>query len=83
MPSGLRFPDNSAACPIPRRQLHDHPIADEQPHEVPLDTAGRMRRDPILFLDLHLEEPTRQLRDYDALYSTRLLRAHLHIRDGV
>ena len=83
MPSGLCFPDYSATRAVSFRQLHDHPITDEQPDEVPLDAAGRMRRDPMLSLDLHVVEPTRQLRDYDALYSTRLVRAHLQICDGV
>jgi hypothetical protein len=33
----------------------------------------------MLSLDLHLVEPTRQLRDDDAFYSTRLLRGHLRM----
>jgi hypothetical protein len=37
----------------------------------------------MLSLDLHVVEPTRQLRDYDTLYSTRLVRAHLQTCDGV
>jgi hypothetical protein len=37
----------------------------------------------MLSLDLHVVEPTRQLCDYDALNSTRLVRAHLQICDGV
>jgi len=55
----LCFPHDSATRAVSLRQLHDHPITDEQPDEVPLDAAGRMRRDPTLSLDLHVVEPTR------------------------
>jgi hypothetical protein len=58
MLSGLCFPDDSATRAVSFRQLHDHPITDEQPDEVPLDAAGRVRRDPMLSLDLHVVEPT-------------------------
>jgi hypothetical protein len=57
-PSGLCFADNSAARAVSYRQFHDHPITDEQPDEVPLHAAGRVRRDPTLSLDLHVVEPT-------------------------
>jgi len=73
---GLCFPDYAASVAVSSRQLHDHSITDEQPDEVPLETAGRMRGDPMLSLDLHLVEPARQLRDDDALYSTRPASAH-------
>ena len=78
----LCLPDDPATCPVSGRQLHNHSITDEQPHEVPLDVAGRMRRDPMLSLDLHLVEATRQLCENDTLYSTRLVR-HLTCAPGL
>jgi hypothetical protein len=42
-----------------------------------------MRCHPMRSLDLHLVEPARQLRDNDALYSTRPASAHVHICEGV
>jgi hypothetical protein len=81
--SGLCFPDYAASVAVSRRQLHDHSITDEQPDEVPFHAAGRMRCDPMLSLDLHLVEPARQLRDDDALDSTRPVSAHLQICKGV
>src|SRR5262245_55738865 len=71
MSSGLCFPDYAAARAVAYRQLHDHPITDEQPHEVPLDAARRVRRDTVLAVDLHLVEPARQLRDHRTLEPAR------------
>jgi hypothetical protein len=72
----LRFPDDSATRPVAFRQLNDHSITDQQPHEISFDAPRRMRRDPILALDLHLVEPAGQLLGDDALYSPRLVSAH-------
>src|SRR5688572_31991653 len=43
----LRLSHNPAACPVPRRQFHDHSITDEQPDEVPFHASGRVRSDSL------------------------------------
>jgi hypothetical protein len=48
-----RLPDDPAPLHIAGRELHDHPIADQQPHEIPLDAPADVRRNPVR-IDLHL-----------------------------
>ena len=36
----LCLPDNPTASHIPRHQLHDHAITDENPNEIPLRPAA-------------------------------------------
>src|ERR1051325_755972 len=53
-----RLPNDPSPRRVARRQLDDHPISDEHPHEIALATAGTLSadvgRNPVLPLDLHL-----------------------------
>ena len=71
----LRFPDDPAARHIPRRELYDYAITDQQSHEIPFRPVARMRRNPRT-VDLDLIQPTRQLRPDHALDPSQRLPAH-------
>jgi len=68
----LRLPDDSAARQIPRRQLHDDPIADQEPDEISLQTTADMCRDSPTPVDVDPIQPARQLRFNDPLLHERL-----------
>jgi len=49
----LRLPDDSAARQIPRRQLHDDPVAHQEPDEIFFQTAADMRRNLPTAVDVY------------------------------
>ena len=58
---GLQLSYYPPARQIARRQLQFHPIADDQPDEIPLDPAADMRRNPAGAVDLDVIQSARQL----------------------
>lgn len=69
----LRLSDDSAARQIPRHQLHNDPVADQEPDKLSLETAGDMRRNPLIAVDVDLIQTARQLRFNDPFLHERLV----------
>src|SRR4030095_6790702 len=64
-----RLPYNSPARQIPRRQFHDHSIADEHPDEVAVTPRPEVRRNPRP-VHVNLIQPAGQLRHHAAFHAT-------------
>ena len=61
----LCLSDDPAARQIPRRQLHNDSVADQEPDKISLETATDMRRNPPTAVDVHPIQAARQLRFND------------------
>ena len=61
-----QFLDDPAAAAIDRRQLDPHPIADQDPDEIPIHAVRDVRRHLRTARELHRVKGARQLRDDDA-----------------
>ena len=73
----LRLPDDPAARQIPRHQLHDDPVADQEPDKISLEPAADMRRNPLIAVDVDLIQTARQLRFNDPFLYERLVTTDL------
>jgi len=62
---GLQLSHDPPACQIPRRQLYFHAVANEEPDEIPPDTAADVRRNLPRAVEFHLIQTARQLRRDD------------------
>ena len=64
----LQLPYDSASRQIAGSQLDQHPVADDQPDEVPVRSAADVRGHPVGPIDLHPIQPARQLFPDDAFH---------------
>jgi hypothetical protein len=72
----LDLPDDSAAGQVACRKLDNHPVADEDPHEVPFRGAANVSGDSSA-RDIDLVQAARQLREYDSFNGSTRITIHL------